>query len=106
LLISQFAPGTPSQRGNFPMRNRTMALISDATIIVEARDDSGSLHQGWEALRLGRPLILMKALLTGGLQWADEMVRYGAVALELQDLDWIYEILPERSGDEPSRLAV
>jgi hypothetical protein len=27
--------------------HRTMALITHATIIVEAADKSGSLHQGW-----------------------------------------------------------
>ena len=34
----------PSQ--NFPMRNRTMALLSDATVIIEATDTSGSLAKG------------------------------------------------------------
>jgi DNA processing protein len=47
LCISQFPSGSPSMRGHFPMRNRTMALISDATVIVEAGEKSGSLHQGW-----------------------------------------------------------
>jgi DNA processing protein len=56
LVLSQFATGCPVQPKNFPIRNRTMALISHATIIVEAQEKSGSLHQGWEALRLGRPL--------------------------------------------------
>ena len=40
------------------MRNRTMAIIAHATVIVEAGEGSGTLHQGWEALRLGRPLFL------------------------------------------------
>ena len=58
LAISQFPTGYPIQPKNFVIRNRTMALISDASIIVEASNSSGSLHQGWEALRLGRPLFI------------------------------------------------
>jgi DNA processing protein len=64
LLISPFPPGSPIQKENFPLRNRTMALISDATVIIEASDSSGSLSQGWEALRLGRPLFITKAILS------------------------------------------
>jgi DNA processing protein len=46
LLISQFPQGSPVRRRNFLLRNRTMALISDATVIIEARDNSESLQQG------------------------------------------------------------
>lgn len=94
LVISQFADGSPSKRTNFPRRNRTMALISDATVIVEAGENSGSLNQGWEALRLGRLLFLMKSVAENPtLSWPKEMVRYGAQILSgREELD---EILPE-----------
>jgi DNA processing protein len=58
LAVSQFPVGYPIQPRNFVIRNRTMALISDISVIVEAGDSSGSLHQGWEALRLGHPLFI------------------------------------------------
>jgi DNA processing protein len=106
LAVSQFAPGVPSQRGNFPMRNRTMALLSDATVIVEAGDKSGSLHQGWEALRLGRPLFLLESLLRdASLSWPAEMERYGAQAFSAGGIDFLFEFLPERSRGEASELA-
>lgn len=44
-----------------------MALLSDATVIVEAGETSGTLHQGWEALRLGRPLFLDAEVLGPGV---------------------------------------
>jgi DNA processing protein len=62
LVLSQFAPGSSVQPQNFPMRTRTMALISHATVITEAKEKGGSLHQGWEALRLGRPLFVLARL--------------------------------------------
>jgi DNA processing protein len=83
LVVSQFPEGHPTTRKNFPMRNRTMALVSDASVIVEAGEGSGSLSQGWEALRLGRPLFLMASILEQReLTWPAKMLDYGAMVLK------------------------
>lgn len=80
LIISQFEDGRPTLPANFVQRNRTMALISDATVIVESGDTGGSLHQGWEALRLGRPLFIhSREFARAGIQWPKKMAEYGAV---------------------------
>lgn len=42
-LISEFIPGTPPNRENFPKRNRIVAGLCDATIVVESRSRGGSL---------------------------------------------------------------
>ena len=82
LAISQFAPSSPVQRGNFPMRNRTMALIAHATLIVEAGEKSGTISQGWETLRLGRPLLIHRTLVEDqSLTWPGKMLDYSAVEL-------------------------
>lgn len=101
LVVSQFPPGYPSKPQNFPIRNRTMALVSDATVIVEAGEKSGTLHQGWEALRLGRPLFLMESLVRNeALTWPEEMLGYGAEPLSRDNLELLFEMLPEGSRDE------
>lgn len=83
LVISQYPVGHPTTPKDFVLRNRTMALISDATVIVEAGESSGSLHQGWETLRIGRPLFICKAVIENKqLEWTEKMVRYGAIVLE------------------------
>lgn len=93
LAVSQFAPGHPILRTNFPQRNRTMALLSDATVIVEAGDTSGSLSQGWEALRLGRPLFILKSVAEAqDLKWPAEMLGYGAIVLD--EPEPMFEFLP------------
>lgn len=93
LVISQFSIGHPTTPKDFVLRNRTMALISDATIIVEAGDTSGSLHQGWEALRLGRPLFIWKSIFSNTkLIWPEKMLQYGA--MKLSDPVDLFEILP------------
>lgn len=97
LVISQFPVGYPTTKRNFVLRNRTMALISNATIIVEAGDSSGSLHQGWEALRLGRPLFIWKSVFDDTrITWAQEMLKYGATILA--DPEEILEFLPSHLG--------
>jgi len=95
LAISQFPIGYPIQPKNFVLRNRTMALISNASIIVEAGDASGSLHQGWEALRLGRPLFIWSSTMNdSSLSWPKKMVMYGA--MELTDPEDVLDVLPSR----------
>lgn len=92
VAVSQFPSGHPILKTNFPRRNRTMAVLSDATIIVEASDGSGSLSQGWEALRLKRPLLLLKSIVeTASLSWPTEMIAYGAEVVS--DLEEIFEVL-------------
>ncbi len=107
LAVSQFPPGSATGRGNFPMRNRTMALISDATVIVEAGESSGTIHQGWEALRLGRPLFICEPLVSEArFGWVHEMIEYGAEALSVDTIDFLLEFLPERSDDEDAGVAL
>lgn len=81
--VSQFPVGYQTEPKSFVIRNRTMALICDASIIVEAGESSGSLHQGWEALRMGRPLFIWKGITAdSSLKWPQKMVDYGAVILD------------------------
>lgn len=97
LVISQFPIGHTTWPKDFVLRNRTMALISNASIIVEASDSSGSLHQGWEALRLGRPLFIWSSIMKDhSLSWPREMERYGA--MELREPEEVLDVLPFREG--------
>jgi DNA processing protein len=62
LLISPFPEGSEVFPSNFPKRNQVMAAISDATVIVEANDDSGTLHQAVACQELGRWLFILKSV--------------------------------------------
>lgn len=75
LLVSPFAPEERVFRGNFPKRNRVMALLSDATVIVEASDTSGSLHQAAECVKSNRWLFIMRAVAEDrSLTWPHKFV--------------------------------
>lgn len=42
-LLSEYPPGTPPRAGQFPVRNRIIAALSEAVIVVEAAMRSGAL---------------------------------------------------------------
>ena len=54
LLLSEYAPGTTARPYHFPQRNRLMAALGRATIVIEAGVTSGSLLTAQVALDLGR----------------------------------------------------
>src|SRR5262245_17364157 len=51
LLLSEFAPGTPALPYHFPHRNRIIALLAHAVLVVEGTADSGSLITARRALQ-------------------------------------------------------
>jgi len=105
LAVSQFPLGSAVQRRNFPLRNRTMALLSDASVIVEAGETSGALSQGWEALRLARPLFLMRSIVeNSNLRWAAKMLDYGASVLS--EPEELLESLPVAGSDDSVQIAL
>lgn len=102
LCLSQFPMGTRIERQNFPRRNLTMALIADATVIIEASDSSGSLKQAREALRLGRGLYLAKsAAEDASLSWPERLYNQGARILSDETLEELLAFLPSRTESEP-----
>lgn len=99
LLVSQFAPGTKTHPSHFVLRNRTMALLSDATVIVEAGSKSGTEHQAWEAIRLGRQVWVMESLARARFDWVSKLQDYGANVLSRRGLEEFIEHLPEWRRD-------
>lgn len=98
VAVTQFRPGTTVQKMNFTIRNRTMALLSAATIIVEAGPYSGTRHQGREAIRLGRPLFFLEsAVASADAGWINQLMEYGAEVLNDENLSRSLEDVPTRT---------
>lgn len=99
LVVSQFPSGYPTQRRNWPMRNRTMALMARATVIIEGTENSGTRSQAWEAIRLGREIFLAKSLVDReDLTWPREVLDYGAQVLD--DPDDLLQMIDYAFADE------
>jgi DNA processing protein len=54
LLLSEFLPGEPARAYHFPRRNRILAALGGAVVVVEAAEKSGALITVEHALDLGR----------------------------------------------------
>lgn len=94
LLVSQFAPGQKTWPSDFPKRNRLMAQLTDASIIVEASDSSGTLHQAAECLRLGRWLFIMKSVVEDPrLTWPTKFVGQPNVVVLRDTADVIERVI-------------
>jgi DNA processing protein len=82
LLVSPFRNGTQVFKSNFPVRNRVMAAITDATVIIEASDTSGTLHQAAECVKLKRWLFIAKSVLDdSSLKWPARFLDYEKTAV-------------------------
>ncbi len=70
----------------FPERNITMSALTDATIIVEAGETSGTLIQARAALEQGRKLfILENNFLNPALSWPKKYQEKGAIRIKDYD---------------------
>lgn len=58
-LISEHHPGVGATKGTYPRRNRIIAALGDATIVVEAPRRSGALITASRALEMGRPVFVV-----------------------------------------------
>lgn len=58
-LLSEFPPGRPALPHHFPDRNRLISGLSSATLVVEARERSGSLVTARHAREQGRKLLVV-----------------------------------------------
>jgi DNA processing protein len=82
LLVSPFRDGGRVFKSNFPQRNRVMAALSNATVIVEAAEGSGTLHQAAECQRLKRWLFITRAVVDDEkLAWPKRFVGHPYVAV-------------------------
>ncbi|MDX1670312.1 MAG: DNA-processing protein DprA, partial [Limnobacter sp.] len=59
LVLSEYPPGTDPRPAFFPQRNRLIAALSEATLVVEAAKRSGSLITARLASELGRTVMAL-----------------------------------------------
>jgi DNA processing protein len=63
-LVSESPLGTEPARWRFPARNRLLAALADAVVVVESAVTGGAMHTVEEALRRSRPVLAVPGPVT------------------------------------------
>jgi len=79
LIVSEYEPGVEPAPWRFPARNRIIAGLCSATVIVEARERSGALITADFALEEGRDVLAVPGEITSSLSaGTNALLRLGA----------------------------
>jgi DNA processing protein len=82
LLVSEYEPGVAPAPFRFPARNRIIAGLCAATVVVEARERSGALITADFALEGGREVFAVPGEITSALSGGtNALLRLGATPL-------------------------
>jgi DNA processing protein len=82
LVVAEYAPGVEPAPWRFPARNRIIAGLSHATVVVEARERSGALITADFALEEGREVFVVPGEITSALSaGSNALLRLGATPL-------------------------
>ena len=104
LIVSEYPPGVAPAPWRFPARNRIVAGLALATVVVEARERSGALITADLALEEGREVLAVPGEITCALsQGTNALLRTGAAPVTCAGdvLEAIGIEPPARPHDEP-----
>lgn len=98
LLMSEAPLGAPPERWRFPARNRVMAALGDACIIVESHADGGAIGTVTEAARRGRTVAAVPGpIRSPASAGSNRLIAEGCgVVCDIEDLLVLLDIERER----------
>lgn len=89
-IVTEFAPGTPPLRTNFPVRNRIISGLCKGVVIIEAGLKSGAMITGELALRQDREVFAVPGSIFSPVsRGCHKLIKTGAKLIE--DIDDILE---------------
>ncbi len=85
-VISEFPPGTPGYKSNFPYRNRIIAGLSKAVVVIEADVSSGSLITAKVALDYNKDVFALPgSIFSTQSRGTNQLIKQGAYILTEYD---------------------
>ena len=112
LVVSEYEPGVEPAPWRFPARNRIIAGLALATVVVEARERSGALITADFALEDGREVLAVPGEITSALSaGANGLLRQGATpatsaADVLEAIGLEVRPCPPSIPDDPGAVAI
>ena len=104
--LSEYPPGHEYRSHHFPERNRLISGLARATLVVEAREKSGTLWTARHALEQGRNLGVIPGPTDSDLcRGSNALLRAAAPILDLTDLRLLADVWPERGKAQQLELA-
>jgi DNA processing protein len=80
LIMSELPPGAPPSRWTFPNRNRLLAALGDAVLVIEGAVTSGAMQTAEQAAHLGRPVFAVPgSIYADGHRGCNLLIRDGGV---------------------------
>jgi len=107
LIVSEYEPGVEPAPWRFPARNRIIAGLCAATVVVEARERSGALITADFALEEGRDVLAVPGEITSALSaGTNALLKLGATPVtEVADVLELFGLLreerPKQRADGP-----
>lgn len=99
-LLTEFPPGTPPHKWNFPKRNRIISGLSCGVVVVEAPVRSGSLITARQAADQGRDVFVVPGNIdVPTCEGSNALLRDGAIAVRSG-----WDILSEYQSLYPDRI--
>ncbi|MBK0026419.1 DNA-protecting protein DprA [Stenotrophomonas sp. S48] len=108
VVLSEYPPGMPARPGQFPARNRLVAGLALATVVVEAAQRSGALITARLAAEAGREVCAVPgSVLNPRAAGCHRLIRDGAALVERPEevLELLAPALRQQLPDLQSRLA-
>lgn len=100
-VVSEFPPEMEAVQWTFPARNRIMAALADAVLVVEATDKSGTLITARQALELGRDIGAIPGdIFSDSSMGTNMLIKEGAYMI--RNSDDLYDLLhlPKQNRQE------
>ena len=99
-ILSEYPPGTPPNRWNFPRRNRIISGLSCGVLVVEAPEKSGALITAREAADQGRDVFVVPGNVDmPTFQGSNRLLRDGAVPVSSG-----WDVMSEYSAHYPHQV--